>query len=639
MTINPITKRDWSILLVVVVVAAALRLYQIDIAEYRVDETNLSKMALDMAHGKAIPRLGLAASAGIPGSPLTVYLMAIPYAISVSPVVATVFIAGLNIAGVALLWIIGHRYFSTVVGGLAGLAYAVNPWALIFARKIWPPDYTTPFALLAIFLGCYGFWEQKRWAQMLTLPAVLLAYSMHHEGGLAIIPLLAIVWVGRKNIVWKAVLISVALTLLVLLPLIIGVVQEGFAQSFTIFSGGKLRAIQWTDYPILATLELASGLEVSTYIALSQLKTFDAALGTPTQLWLIVVCGATGIGMLAVWIHYRRAALALWLWVWVPVLLFVPNIIGLVIHYYVVVIPGLSLLAAIGAEAFIRLIPEKRMRGRLTGILAFSAILLTQGAWWVGMINYVAVDSIKGGFSTPLRYFMTVRDALNTYDNIILTGGGVINKTNSLDLWGNFLYDKACFRELYIPEGGVAVFPKGRFATLSPPNVDLYPAGNLYTSGTSQTFPLRPGEGEYTVNTFETPPAWTGIQPTNVPPARFDNGIQLTGYALNANQMYLWWTLPDTHPALNYQYFGHFLDGDGNKLGQRDTSFWYTQHWCPGDRIVTWVDVNVPADTKTLRVGMYSNDNGSFVNTNVLDEAGNPVSQWVDIPLKAASGS
>jgi hypothetical protein len=636
---NPITRRDLLVLLVVVLVAAFLRLADVDISEYRIDEYDLSKRALDMASGTAIPRLGLAASAGIPGSPLTVYLMAIPYAFSTSPVIATAFIAALNVVGVGLLWLIAFRYISPLVALLAGLAYAVNPWAILFSRKIWPPDYATPFALLAILLGMYGFWEGKRWAQAACLPAFIFAYSMHHEGAIAVFPLLAIIWVGRQNISWRAISWSIVLGMLVLLPLIIGVVQEGVDKSFTLLSDNRLRPVNVTNYPIYAMLQLASGLEVGTYIALYQLQDLDARVPHSTELWLIIVGGATGLGMVVSWLRrYRHMAATLLLWVLMPILLFVPGVLELVIHYYIVVIPALSLLAGIGAEWLVRLIPGK-MPIRAVGVAAFCIVLLMQAIWWRGLVNYVTTTHVPSGFSTPIRYFMNVRDELLKYDDVILIGGGVLNKTKNIDLWSNYLYNIACFRETLIPEGGVAVFPKGRFVTLTPPNVPPSLVDNLYTSVNPLTFPLRPGEGEIVVNGFENAPEWPGPEPTQITPQQFDTGVQLKGYHLGDDTLYLWWTLPVTPPQRNYQYFGHFLDQDGNRIGQRDTSFWYLQHWCPGDRIITWIDVNPPEDASTLRVGMYAIENDQFINSNVLDSAGNPVSQWVDIPLTETKSS
>jgi hypothetical protein len=83
----------------------------------------------------------------------------------------------------------------------------------------------------------------------------------------------------------------------------------------------------------------------------------------------------------------------------------------------------------------------------------------------------------------------------------------------------------------------------------------------------------------------------------------------------------------------NYQYFGHFLDQSGERIGQRDTSFWPSKYWCEGDTAVTWIEIALPEGTATLRVGMYVLERGQIIASKVLDDGGQPVGQWVDISL------
>ena len=87
---------------------------------------------------------------------------------------ASVLIACLNILALAMLWYIGHRYFSPPIGLLAALLMAVNPWAVYYSRFIWQPNITVPFILLAFVIGGLAFLERKRWAQIAFLPALAL---------------------------------------------------------------------------------------------------------------------------------------------------------------------------------------------------------------------------------------------------------------------------------------------------------------------------------------------------------------------------------------------------------------------------------------------------------------------------------
>ncbi|MEO8608446.1 MAG: glycosyltransferase family 39 protein, partial [Chloroflexota bacterium] len=136
-SVNALQRRDWLVLVTVLIIAALLRLGEPGIVEFKHDEAMLSLMAQDMVSGKGIPFTGIPSSVGVPNPPISVYLLALPYALSSNPLFATMFIAALNVLGVGLLWWIAHRYIGRTAAILAALIYAVNPWAILYSRKIW----------------------------------------------------------------------------------------------------------------------------------------------------------------------------------------------------------------------------------------------------------------------------------------------------------------------------------------------------------------------------------------------------------------------------------------------------------------------------------------------------------------------
>jgi hypothetical protein len=180
---------------------------------------------------------------------------------------------------------------------------------------------------------------------------------------------------------------------------------------------------------------------------------------------------------------------------------------------------------------------------------------------------------------------------------------------------------------------GVAVFPDGPFAALIAPNAPENAVDNLYQTTTPLTFALRPDEGLYTVNLFDRAPEWAGPTLTEIEPVRFDSGARLIAYHLEETQMYLEWLLPG-RTSRDFHYFGHFLDANGERLGQRDNILWPGRFWCEGDRLITWVDVDLPEGVETLRVGLYTFEHGNLVNSSVIDADGKPIASWADIPLE-----
>ncbi|MBZ0285313.1 MAG: hypothetical protein K8L97_31560, partial [Anaerolineae bacterium] len=263
----------------------------------------------------------------------------------------------------------------------------------------------------------------------------------------------------------------------------------------------------------------------------------------------------------------------------------------------------------------------------LIGVIAF-----THAAWWRGTLNYVDSTFTPFGFGTPLHYTLAARDAAASYEDVIVISDGFeVLYDQEAAVWPVLLRgDVDCVRTL--TGDGLAVFPARSFAAIIAPNAPENPIGNLYQTPAELIFPLRPDEGTYRVNRFDSPPVWNVPQMTPIPPAQFGGGARLIGYALEQNRMYLEWELNGAVTA-DYHYFGHFLNANGDKLGQRDNILWPGRFWCAGDRAISWVDIELPPDVTTLRVGLYEIVGGGFRNDSVIDSAGNPTSQWVDIEL------
>src|SRR5215469_8429629 len=96
-------------LLAIIVLAGLLRLGWPGIVEFKRDEANLSHLSLDLVHGRDFPLLGIDSSVGIRNAPVSVYIMAIPYLFTTDPMVATAFVALLNVVAVALLYLLTRR--------------------------------------------------------------------------------------------------------------------------------------------------------------------------------------------------------------------------------------------------------------------------------------------------------------------------------------------------------------------------------------------------------------------------------------------------------------------------------------------------------------------------------------------------
>lgn len=644
---NRITQRDLLSLLLILFIAALLRFGEPGVVEFFHDEAMVALLAQDMAAGKTFPTVGILSSVGIPNPPTSIYVMWLPFALSSSPLFATLFIALLNVIGVGLLWLIAHRYFGRRIALIAGLVYALNPWAVLYSRKIWAQDFHTPFLLIALLLGLYGFLESDerypRWklaGQALCLPIFLFAFQIHFAAWVLLPVYFVILWLGRRQISWRTLLLTTALSLLVLLPYAVGLSQtlerDPERISNTLNRSGMSRGLSLSGDSLIYTARLATGLQLETWVAPEQQADLLEKVPRPSALWMLsgVAVLVGGFGLFAVR-AYQRFALPILLWVGLPVVVFAPTWTPVYPHYFVASLPALALLAALGLEVVLHLFSSKSLT-RPVILGAYAAILLTQGFWWRGVMRYVDTTYTPLGYTTPIHYLLAMREELASYEDVIVVSNGMwVLLHKDAARWPALLRDTAqCVRTL--PGSGYALFPTGRFAVLTTHEAPESPVENLYTHEDARVYPIRPGNGVYTITSFDSAPSWPDGPLEHILPVLFDNGVRLTGYKLDANRMTLEWQLPAAG-AVDYQYSGHFLNAEGDRLGQYDTSFLPGRHWCAGDRLITWADVAVPEGTSTLRVSMYrlgeGKTFGQFFSANILDVAGNPAGQWIDIPL------
>lgn len=658
MKIHKPRTREWLLLLIVLFVAAVMRVDLPGIVEFFHDDAMLSSLAQEQASGQQFHLTGIISSVGIPNPPASVYVMAIPFSISNDPNFAIYFVMALNIIGVAILWWMAHRYFGRWVALVAGLTYAVNPWAVLYSRKIWAQDFHTPFLLLAFALGLYGFWEAqnprsrlRQFAQITCLPLLVFGMQIHFAGWLLAPLYLILLWFGRKQIQWRNLLISVALAGLVLLPYLMGLTQTLQADPTRITdAAGRSEineGVRLTWDALRFTAYHATGLGMETWVAPDQQTDLLRDVPPPAPLWMIPGLLVL-IGILtALYQLYRHDgesvisaqwAIFILTWAFFPLLIFIPNWTPAYSHYLIASIPALALLTGIGlqclSQVMLRFMPQE---SRVGVLVVFAAVMLTQVVWWRELLRWLDTNEVAyPGFTTPIHYLNTVRDELLAYDDVVVLSHGMAwNLHHESVVWSVMLNEHVeCVRTLQ--GDGYAVFPEGEFAVLYTPDAPENAVDNRYLTDTPESIRTRRGGGEYVIHHFDSAP----VNPQNfqsITPVTFESGVQLTGYHIEDGQLYLEWMLPPAVPGLDYQYSGQLLNGDGERVAQADARFWHGRHWCADDKLLTWTPLDLPDEAQILRVSLYTlgshEDEIQFFNANILDEMGNPAGQWVDIPL------
>ncbi len=644
-------RHEWIGLLLVVILAAGLRFYRLDSVEFYHDEAMLSMLAQEMADGQTLPLQGIVSSVGIPNPPITVYTLAPAFWLWNDVVFVTGWVALLNVGGVALLYLIALRWFGFWPALVAAVLYASNPWAVMYSRKIWAQDYAVPFLLLALWLAQRGFDKGRRAAQALILPVMLWGMQIHFAAW-ALLPLFGwLIWTGRRRWHWPSLMVGVGLSAVVLMPFALGIVQR-LAQDPQGLSSALARG---------TSQQLDGG--VSMWVHWVRLLTGDAVAAwmlpdDPTVMGMPIWASALLLLMmvLGVWAVMRRAGgwrmgVALGLWILLPPLAFDLALSNVWPHYLVPVLPAFALLGGASVTAF----PTRRWvwRALLIGCVAYAVAGAGQ---WADVLHQSTARAVQigagtSGYTTPAFILNHVTDSLprEVDDVIVLTQDMDIWFDSEAARWPVMLRDRArCVRAL--PLDGYAVWPAdGKvFALLVTPDGSPNLSAR-YGAAAVQTnrIPNRDGAAPYQVVVFDHSTPWTGpmIRALEAP-VRFDNGVQLTGYGLTGDKVYLRWVLPDAPDRRFYearrhdvQYFVHVLDTEGQRIGQADARFWQARHWCAGDTLYTWVSADGLTSLSALRVGFYRLGEGAQAGQifalDVLDEQGNAAGNWADLPVIA----
>lgn len=661
MSIIPFTRRDLLALVLILLIAALMRFGRPGIVEYFHDDGMLATLAQEMADGRAFHLTGIISSTGIPNPPTSVYALLPFFWISRDPVFAIYGIMALNVIGVGLLWAIARRYFGQRIALIAGLAYALNPWAILYSRKLWAQDYHTPFFLLGLLLALYGFTEGagcltsrtgRFWAQVLSLPILLFAMQIHFAAW-ALFPLyLMLLWMGRKHIAWRSLALSAIFSAVVLLPYGIGLAQT-LQQDPTRISDAMGR-----------TQERRQGLGIE-----SPLYTSGLALGAGLQFAMVgffpdsdskyifdtfpsaEILSSAFLGLMIVYGLYTlicsRHPLTLWLlwWIFVPTIILTLNLTPIYPHYLIASIPaymlliGCSVMTAHSSSSTSDK-PKPSSGYRLASIFTvllyslFGIVMLQQVIFWYRILDYVNTHHIPyPGFTMPLHYLTDIRDALkDESDVVVLSDGMAWDLNHEVSVWDTLLFDKACVRTLR--GDGYAVLPNHPFAVLIASNAQAGRVQDFYSLGTPEIFPERLGGGEYKIYRWQTAPIWPNATLTSVTPARFANGVELISYDLDDATVTLAWRLPQGQRGDNVQYSVQFFDAEGNRVGQGDKVFWQSQHWCAGDTLLTWLDVPHETNVTTMRVGFYKLlSSGGYSPIATLDSNGQPTGDMTEIIL------
>lgn len=653
---------EWITLLVILAVALVLRMGWPTLAEFKRDEAKVVRAALAIAYEGDLPVEGVGSSIKVNNLPLTHYLMALPLLVWRDPVAAILFIGLVNGLAVLACYLLGRAYCSRGVGLVASFLFAVNPWAVLYGRKLWPR--VLPLVALGFIAALLAAFVRKRpWALTLAFVALAALLGLQLEGFAFVPLLLAMMLLYRKQVAWKPLLTGALFCVLALAPYVIHDALHGWrnVQAFLRYSSGKAQ-YSWDAlrYAFFLTgsmdIEEMAGALHTEYLA-----------GLPNLWWL----NWPMIGLLAVALVYamalvvrgpeerRRTMLLLLLWFLVPIALQTRHTAPVQRHYFVLLYPVQFLLIAVLLVDLLSRLNclQLRLFKWRVGVPVFVlvAMLVVWGGWQIAVVGrvlvFMAQHPTTGGYGIPLRYTRLAAQAaqrLAGSSEIFVLGVGM-----------DPLFDEtpAAFEAHLF--GRPHRFADGRWALPLPDSpTAVYVIGPVSQNGFTELDPIlqrlegmayvRPGPAtvlpdgwEYRIFYREgkdREDALAGL--TRFPEGLvFANNVVFMGYELPKKvqagtmlEVWLAWWLRAAPPVgTDYHFFVHLLDENGVVRGQHDVAGFPVFYWHAGDLVLSRFAILLPADLPAGRypvwAGLYTYPD--IVNVPFLDVAGNPAGDRV----------
>jgi 4-amino-4-deoxy-L-arabinose transferase-like glycosyltransferase len=584
-------QRDKISLAAVLALAAFLRFWNLDATEFKYDEATVCNLAALFVDTGVPPVRGMGSSVGIDNPPLAVYLISLPVLFSRDPLVASAFVALLNVVAVWGCYQLGRRYWSVCVGLLAALLLASSPWAVFYSRKVWAQDLLSPFVILFFFFLLAWVVDRRAWALSGAI-VTLAALTQIHFAALAFVPALALLILialiqrlRRRQAapLWKPLGVGVGVSLLLYAPYLVADALAGWRNVRTFVEMMQTRAqIHWETWRF--ALLNVGGREIHALAGPEQFQNFLAGI-VDLGYWpdrieeALVVIGA--LYLLARWWRRRRDGAGfrrdgvLILWLVSPILFYMRSQMEVFPHYLIPLYPAPYLALAIAAvdvgELFAsslrtggahatgagRHSPLGDHRGsplrgwQAVGGLCLAALVAWQSYLSISIHAFVEKHDTPGGMGTPVRIYREVVRTMERHAHAWDNRQAIVLCPGDNPRWHEcpavFRFITGRSLEVRFADVNTALlFPQSEVDTL----IVLAPGesiaglesptcwGDEVLSRHAQelsgeSVPLRAGGGAYRF--YRLPAGYVPdppVRPADTP-VRLANGVSLLGYALS----------------------------------------------------------------------------------------------------------
>ena len=632
----------------ILLLGAFLRLFYLQYGQYGSDDERLWAEALRSIAGLGLPTSGIRSSIGANNGPFQVYLVMPAAALFGSaPLAGSVVVALANAAAVWFFYRFVAEFFGQRAGLIGALLFALDSWAVIYARRMQGQDMLVPFQVLF-------FWSAARWLAhgkgrdlILTFVWLAILSQVYILGLLHLASLAVVLALGWRRLLpprreqWLPLAGGAVLCAALLAPYVFTALLPALS-SFGNVSGSHPRL---DGASLVLALTMASHKGFQT-IAGQAGGLFDSTSGF--EGWLVLAEEALfaagfvyAVCRLVSQLRSRSGkdclpVLGLVLaWALIPVALFARHSVDLYPYYFVAILPLPALFTGL-------LLDWLWTRG---GAVAL-AILATNGLALAGVFFYVLPQYwTKNDYGLPYRY---------TFD-IVPTVERLAAQQRLGRIYVDGDMDPSEVMSSVLARAGLSVFWFDDYRTPEfaapppgdPPALYLAMAGDTDTAHFLEStfaarqvlaFPL-PGEG-VTIRGWQLTPAEVrqaldqrltqrlGLKVANGTTLEaFEGGRRLQpGQSLRAALSWSWpgGARPD---KLRYAVFGHLVDGHGGVIAETDNPLVPSVDWRAGETVVQWLDLPLPANLPPgrylLDLGIYAQD--GVVRQELTDASGKSI--------------
>ena len=678
-------------LVAIVLLAAYLRLGNLELTEFKLDEAHVCSRAAEFLASGRPPLVGIGSSVGAANPPLFIYLTAIPVSLSKNPVVIAGFIALLNVGAVLGCYLLTREYFGEKAGLIATLLFAVSPWAVFYSRKIWAQDLLPPFVGL-FFAAIFSTIVKRKPRQLILVFLWLACLIQLHLSALALIPLVALLLLtfsvlslskGRSRISPVPLLVGLFVFALIFAPYICYDATHGWInlRTFVEVSAGP------------ATFDLKSAQYATQIIAG---RGYHALAGASFEKFLAEISGFTWLNAIVTWLFVGGVAYLAWQvlrgwrrrpkdgasvetarftillsWVLLPVLFYVRHTTPVYPHYFILLYPVQFIIVGIFVVRVLdwsgslanssKPSPLVRFLAGRVAPISLAALILGLALWQAHLTetfyNFVDRNDTTGGHGVPVKYYVQAAESskrLAEGAQVLILSEGDVPAWHETPAVFDFLL-RPEINPRFINYREALVFPRADSLYLLAPGdalavlvLDEY-AQELINERIS----VRSGPDAFRFYRFDA----ESLIPIKASladgyrfgdtPVALDNGVEILGYDVSGEvspggdlRLTLYWTV-GTVPNTSYHFFNHLVDDEGQRWGQRDGPGYRADQWREGDVVVSWFDISIAPDAPPgeywVLTGMYTYPEG--IRVSVLDERGQPASDALRLgPIEVGPG-